>query len=71
MNAVTPKYSMDSSQTDIFYYKLRSETGVISHEEIFGSTGDDKILDLAVSFNGIYMYAHINGPFNPHRDNDK
>ena len=71
MNAVTPKYSTNSSQTDIFYYKMRSENGVISLQQIFGSTGDDKILDLAISFNGIYMYAHINGPFNPHRDNDK
>lgn len=50
---------------------MRSENGVISLSEIFGSTGDDKVLDLAVSFNGIYMYAHINGPFMPHRDNDK
>jgi hypothetical protein len=50
---------------------MRSENGVISLQQIFGSTGDDKILDLAISFNGIYMYAHINGPFNPHRDNDK
>jgi len=29
------------------------------------------VLDLAVSFNGVYLYAHINGPFKPHRDNDK
>ena len=26
---------------------------------------------MAVSFNGVYIYAMINGPFMPHRDNDK
>ena len=26
---------------------------------------------MAVNFNGIYLYAMINGPFLPHRDNDK
>lgn len=26
---------------------------------------------MAVSFNGIYIYAKINGPFLPHRDGDK
>jgi hypothetical protein len=50
---------------------MRSENGVISFKQIFGSPKDDKVLDLSVSFNGVYMYAHINGPFLPHRDNDK
>lgn len=26
---------------------------------------------MAVSFNGVYLYAMINGPFLPHRDGDK
>lgn len=26
---------------------------------------------MAVSFNGIYIYAMINGPFQPHRENNK
>ena len=26
---------------------------------------------MAVNFNGVYLYAMINGPFLPHRDNDK
>lgn len=50
---------------------MRSENGVISFKQIFGSPGDDKALDMAVSFNGIYIYAMINGPFLPHRDGDK
>ncbi len=50
---------------------MRSENGVIQYKEIFGSAKDDKVLDMAVSFNGVYLFAMINGPFNPHRDNDK
>jgi hypothetical protein len=71
VNAVTSAYSTNSSQTDIYYYKMRSENGVISYKQIFGSPGDDKALDMAVSFNGIYIYAMINAPFMPHRDGDK
>jgi hypothetical protein len=44
---------------------------MIDFQQIFGSPKDDKVLDLGVSFNGIYIYAMINGPFLPHRDNDK
>jgi hypothetical protein len=50
---------------------MRSENGVIESSIIFGSPKDDKVLDMAVNFNGVYLYAMINGPFMPHRDNDK
>jgi hypothetical protein len=50
---------------------MRSENGVIEYKQIFGSPKEDKVLDMAVSFNGIYLYAMINGPFLPHRDGDK
>jgi hypothetical protein len=50
---------------------MRSENGVIAFKQIFGSPQDDKVLDMGISFNGIYLYAMINGPFLPHRDNDK
>jgi hypothetical protein len=50
---------------------MRSENGVIESDIIFGSPKDDKVLDMAVNFNGVYLYAMINGPFMPHRDNDK
>jgi hypothetical protein len=50
---------------------MRQENGVIEYKQIFGSPEDDKALDMAVSFNGIYIYAMINGPFMPHRDGDK
>lgn len=50
---------------------MRSENGMLELSEIFGSPKDDKLLDIGVSFNGIYLYAMINGPFLPHRDNDK
>jgi hypothetical protein len=50
---------------------MRSENGVIENAQIFGSPFEDKVLDIAASFNGVYLYAMINGPFLPHRDNDK
>ncbi len=71
VNGVTSKYSTNSSQTDIFYYRLRSENGVIEFQQIFGSPKDDKALDMGISFNGVYIYGMINGPFMPHRDGDK
>lgn len=30
----------------------------------------DTAIDVGVSFNGVYIYAMINGPFLPHRKND-
>lgn len=53
------------------YYKLRTENGVVEVNKVLGSPGDDKALSMGVSFNGVYIYALINGPFNPHRDNTK
>jgi hypothetical protein len=50
---------------------MRSENGVIENSIVFGSPKDDKVLDMAVNFNGVFLYAMINGPFMPHRDNDK
>lgn len=50
---------------------MRSENGYIEFNTVFGSPYDDKVLDLEVSFNGIYMLALINSPFLPHRDSDK
>ena len=50
---------------------MRSENGVIENSIVFGSPKDDKVLDMAVNFKGVFLYAMINGPFMPHRDNDK
>ena len=53
------------------YYRLRSENGVTEANKVLGSPGVDQALNIGVSFNGVYIYALINGPFNPHRDNTK
>jgi hypothetical protein len=50
---------------------VRSENGVIENSMVFGSPKDDKVLDIAVNFNGVFLYAMINGPFMPHIDNEK
>ena len=42
---------------------MRSENGVVIFKQIFGSPGDDKVLDMSVTFNGVYLYAMIYGPF--------
>jgi hypothetical protein len=70
-NSFSTKYATNSSQTDIYYYRLRSENGYVEFSEIFGSPSMDTALDLVVTFNGPILLALVGNPFLPHRDGDK
>jgi hypothetical protein len=67
-NSFSTTYTTNSSQTDIYYYRLRSENGYIEASSVLGSPQDDLVMDFQVRFNGIYIYASINDYFLPHRN---
>eukprot|EP00347_Sterkiella_histriomuscorum_P007679 403347989 len=71
LNSFSTQFTTNSSQTDIYYYRLRSENGFIEKKDIYGSPSDDKALDLVVTYQGLHLLALINNPFLPHRDADK
>lgn len=68
LNSFSTTYSTNSSQTDIYYYRMRSENGYIEKAIVFGSPSDDKAFDLVITFSGPHLLALINSPFLPHRD---
>jgi hypothetical protein len=59
LNSFSTEYS-PVSNFDIYYYRIRALNGVIELKKIFGSPKDDKILDLRITFNGIYVLAYMN-----------
>jgi hypothetical protein len=59
LNSYSTEYSTTSNY-DIYYYRIRSLNGVIEVQKIFGSPSDDKILDLRITFNGLYVLAYMN-----------
>ena len=62
VNSFSTKYSTNASQTDINYYKLRSENGFVLTNTTFGSPSDDTGLDLDITYAGIYILAEIGYP---------
>jgi hypothetical protein len=70
LNSFSTEYSTTSNY-DIYYYKIRSLNGVIEVQKIFGSPLDDKILDLRITFNGLYVLAYMNDQLLPHKYNDR
>lgn len=50
---------------------MRTSNGFIEKHKKFGSPQDDKILDLVVNFNGLFILAQINNDLFPHKSNDK
>jgi hypothetical protein len=46
LNSFSTEYSKNSSQTDIYYYRIRSSNGYITTKKIFGSSDSDLVLDL-------------------------
>jgi hypothetical protein len=68
VNSFSTFYSSNSSQTDINYYKMRSENGFLITNKTLGSPSDDYALDIEITYNGIVILALINSPFLPHRD---
>ncbi|CDW88139.1 neurohypophysial n-terminal domain containing protein [Stylonychia lemnae] len=71
LNSYSTKYSTNTSQTDIYYYRLRASNGYIESQIIYGSPKDDRIFDLKITFTGLYILALIDDQFMPHKDNDK
>lgn len=70
VNSFSTEYSTISNY-DIYYYRIRSLNGVIEVHKIFGSPMDDKILDLRITFNGLYVLAYMNDQMLPHKYNDR
>jgi len=70
-NSFSTKYTANSSQTDIYFYRLRSENGYVEYHDIYGSPVNDQAYDLVITFNGPLLLAMIGNPFLPHRDSDK
>lgn len=70
LNSFSTEYSTTSNY-DIYYYRIRTLNGVIELQKIFGSPGDDKILDLRITFNGLYVLAYMNDQLLPHKFNDR
>jgi len=50
---------------------MRASNGVVETSKIFGSARDDRIFDLKITFNGLYILALINNNFMPHKFNDR
>lgn len=46
LNSYSTKYSTNSSQTDIYYYRMRSSNGYIEAKQVFGSPKDDFVYDI-------------------------
>lgn len=59
LNSFSTEYSTTSNY-DIYYYRIRALNGVIEVQKIFGSPLDDKILDLRITYNGLYVLAFMN-----------
>jgi hypothetical protein len=59
LNSFSTEYST-TSNTDIYYYRIRSLNGVIEVSKIFGSPGNDLLQDFRITFVGLYMLAVIN-----------
>lgn len=70
LNSFSTEYS-STSNTDIYYYRLRALNGVIETSTIFGSPGNDLVQDFRITFLGLYVLAVIDDQFLPHRFNDK
>lgn len=71
LNSFSTKYSTNTTQTDIYYYRLRASNGDIESQLVYGSSKDDRIFDLKITFTGLYILAMIDNEFLPHKDNDK
>ncbi len=71
VNSFSTSYSTNSSQTDIYYYRLRYETGKVVKKIIYGSATDDYAYSMQENFDGLFVLAKIGNHFNPHMNNDK
>jgi hypothetical protein len=67
----TNVYSTDEYQTDIIYTKIRSDNGRVVSKKVFGSSEEDKALDIFATTSGIYIMAIIGDNFLPHPDTTK
>lgn len=67
---VTSSYTMNFTtevpSKDILMYKFRYETGVIEGQLVLGSSVDDIVYDLVVSYQGMYLLATFGDNFWPH-----
>jgi len=71
LNSFSTEYSTNSSQTDIYYYRLRVENGYVMKKVVWGSPTDDFAYSIETTFNGIYLLAKIGDGLLPHKDVDK
>ncbi len=67
LNSYSTVYSTNSSQTDIYYYKIRASNGFIETSKVFGSASDDFILDLRATHIGLFVLAVISDDLRPHK----